>query len=1308
MLQVQNPATTRPSGTIHPRRWPAGVLLAVGLLITLLTTLAMRAVVETEAQRELTVVGHEIAAKIEARLHAHAAILRSGAAYLTVAAPVSRAQWRAFIEYSQISRNLPGIQGVGFAQWIPAGQLPQHIAAIRAEGFPDYRVWPEGERPVYSAIIYLEPFTGRNLRAFGYDMWTEPVRRAAMAQARDQNVAALSGKVHLVQETDQDIQAGTLMYVPVYRVELPTDTPDQRRAALVGWVYSPYRMNDLLHGILGGWDQNSHHRLRLVIHDGDRSAPETLLYDSQPAAPSSDPSLPGSLQIPIDFNGHRWTLDFTQAHSLAATWADFRVWLVAGSGTLISGLLSLLALAFLRSRAQAGALVEELLAREQAETAQRAAERKYREIFQTSLVGIYQTTPAGRYLEVNPAFAHILGFATPEQLMAEITDIGAQLYVNPQDRVILARRVAEQGQIQGFESQARRRDGQICWVLIDTAVVRDADGAIRLYQGTMLDITERKQIEVALRETHELFSLFIKNSPIYAYIKEVTPTESRVLKASDNFQEMVGIPGSEMVGKTMAELFPAEFAAKMTADDWAVISGGQLLEQDENLNGREYITLKFPIIQGSKKLLAGYTVDITRRKRAEEALRQSEAQFRSYFELPLAGRAIASPSAGWIDVNLPLCAMLGYARTELLQMTWTELTHPDDLAADKAQFERVITGEIDGYALEKRFIHRDGHSVYTHLAVHCLRHPDRSVNYFVVQILDITERKQSEAKLQLAASVFSHAREGILITTPDGTIIDVNDTFTRITGYSRDEVMGHNPRLLSSGLHPQEFFAALWRELVEKGHWYGEIWNRRKGGEVYAEMLNISSVRNAQGQIEKYLGLFSDITALKEHERQLEHIAHYDVLTGLANRVLLADRLQQAMAQAQRRGQCVAVAMLDLDGFKAINDRYGHGTGDQLLITVSARMKQTLREGDTLARMGGDEFVTVLLDLADVEASMPMLVRLLAVAAQPVGIGDLSLQVSVSIGITFYPQTGEVDADQLLRQADQAMYQAKLAGRNGYYAFDAAQDRSIRSHYESLERVRHALVEREFVLHYQPKVNMRTGAVVGAEALIRWRSAENGLLPPAQFMPMIDASGLACAVGHWVISEALRQMSVWAAQGVRLPVSVNIAARHLQQPEFVAELQALLAMHPDVPPEQLELEILETMALTDVAEVSRLIERCRQLGVGFALDDFGTGYSSLTYLKHLAVQVLKIDQSFVRDLLVDADAAAIVQGIIGLSIAFRRGVIAEGVETDAHGSRLLQLGCTYAQGYGIARPMPPEQIPAWIAHWTAPGAWTEQ
>ncbi|MFZ4622956.1 MAG: EAL domain-containing protein [Rhodoferax sp.] len=575
----------------------------------------------------------------------------------------------------------------------------------------------------------------------------------------------------------------------------------------------------------------------------------------------------------------------------------------------------------------------------------------------------------------------------------------------------------------------------------------------------------------------------------------------------------------------------------------------------------------------------------------------------------------------------------------------------------------------------------------------------------VQQARYITEHKQAEAKLQLAAGVFTHALEGIMITGPDTSIIDVNRAFTRITGYTRDEVLGQNPRILNSGRHGREFFAALWRSLIEQGDWSGELWNRRKNGEVFAAMQAISAVRDAQGSLQQYISLFSDITERKAHEGQLEHIAHFDALTNLPNRVLLADRLQQAMAQAQRRGQQLAVAYLDLDGFKAINDHHGHQAGDLVLIALAQQMNEALRQGDTLARLGGDEFVAVLIDLEDASASAPLLNRLLAAAAQPVAVGDLSLQVSASLGVTFYPQAQDIDADQLLRQADQAMYQAKVAGKNRYQIFDAAQASSLRTHHESLERIRLALERGEFVLHYQPKVNMHSGRVVGAEALIRWQHPEKGLLAPAAFLPMIEDHPLAVAVGEWVIDSALTQIDRWHAAGLELAVSVNIGARQLQQGDFVARLQAILAAHPQVKPGCLDLEVLETSALADMAQVSQVIEDCARIGVKFALDDFGTGYSSLTYLKRLRVALLKIDQSFVRDMLDDADDLAILQGIIGLAAAFKREVIAEGVETVAHGSLLLQLGCELAQGYGIARPMPADQLPAWVATWQPDAAW---
>jgi diguanylate cyclase (GGDEF)-like protein len=473
-------------------------------------------------------------------------------------------------------------------------------------------------------------------------------------------------------------------------------------------------------------------------------------------------------------------------------------------------------------------------------------------------------------------------------------------------------------------------------------------------------------------------------------------------------------------------------------------------------------------------------------------------------------------------------------------------------------------------------------------------------------------------------------------------------------------------------------------------------------------MQTISSVRGDLGNARQYVALFTDITPFKEHEQKLERSAHYDALTGLPNRVLLTDRLHQAMAQTQRRGQRLAVAFIDLDGFKAINDKHGHEAGDHLLIAVATLMKQTLREGDTLARLGGDEFVAVLRDIGDIEADMPMLARLLAAAAEPVQYGDISLHVSASLGVTFYPQAENIDADQLLRQADLAMYQAKLTGKNRYHVFDAEQDNRDRSHHESLEHIRLALSAREFLLYYQPKVNMRTGSVIGAEALIRWQHPERGLLPPDLFLPVIDDHPLAIELGEWVIDTALLQIEIWHAASLNIPVSVNLGSRQLQQADFVERLYALLAAHPNVRPGDLEMEVLETSAMEDLAKVSRVIDASRKIGVSFALDDFGTGYSSLIYLKRLPVSMLKIDQSFVRDMVNNADDLAIVEGVIGLANAFRLQVIAEGVETVEHGTMLLQLGCDLAQGYGISRPMPAHKLPGWLATWRPDPAWLDQ
>ena len=567
--------------------------------------------------------------------------------------------------------------------------------------------------------------------------------------------------------------------------------------------------------------------------------------------------------------------------------------------------------------------------------------------------------------------------------------------------------------------------------------------------------------------------------------------------------------------------------------------------------------------------------------------------------------------------------------------------------------------------------------------------------------------QRNQDDMRLAASVFANTREGILITDAAESIVDVNPAFAQITGFSRDDVLGQTPRVLSSGRHEPVFYADMWQSILGKGYWIGEIWNRRKNGEPYPQQLSISTIRGDEGTVTHYIGVFTDISLIKQQQAQLQHLAQHDALTGIPNRVLLADRMGQAIAQAERSGSLLAVGYLDLDGFKPINDQYGHETGDRLLVEMARRMQGALRGGDTVARLGGDEFVLLLQGLESVEECEATLNRLLAVINQPVRVDGQVASLSASIGVSLYPSDDE-DVDTLLRHADQAMYAAKQAGRGRYTFYDVEGDRRARSHRASLERIRQGLEQNEFELYYQPQVDMRSGAVEGAEALIRWRHPEHGLLSPAAFLPVVENTELDIVMGEWVLGNALGQMDAWRGQGLELTVSVNISAQHIQRADFMEKLLALLAAHPAVSPRRLELEILETAALEDLQRVSEVIRACKKLGSEFALDDFGTGYSSLTYLKHLPVHILKIDQSFVRDMLRDPDDLAIVEGVIALADAFGRDVIAEGVENLEAGLLLLQLGCAVAQGYSIARPMSADRLPAWIAGWASPHAWSEE
>ena len=571
---------------------------------------------------------------------------------------------------------------------------------------------------------------------------------------------------------------------------------------------------------------------------------------------------------------------------------------------------------------------------------------------------------------------------------------------------------------------------------------------------------------------------------------------------------------------------------------------------------------------------------------------------------------------------------------------------------------------------------------------------------------DIARRMRAEDQLKLSASVFHHSHEGIMITDADAHILDVNPAFTRITGYSRDEAIGLNPRVLNSGMHDIAWFTRMWRALKLDGHWRGEIWNRRKNGEIFPEMQDISAVYDDNGEVRHYVAVFSDISQQKTHEAELARIANYDLLTGLPNRRLLTDRLSQAMARAQRDGKLLAVAYLDLDGFKPINDTNGHAVGDLLLVEIGQRLKRGLRGDDTLARLGGDEFVMLLGDLDNPQACVASLERALEAVRTPAFLDDKVISISASIGATLYPADAG-DGDNLLRHADQAMYAAKQAGKNRYYLFDPERDREMEGRRAHMRRLGDALATNEFQFYYQPKVNLLTGEMIGVETLIRWQHPERGLLLPDEFLSHFNDHPLEVKLGEHVLETALLQIEAWQREGVNIMVSVNISANHLLHSGFISQLATALARHPNVAPRQLELEVLESAAMNDLGRAIDIMTRCKMLGVHFALDDFGTGYSSLAYFRRLPVDVLKIDQSFVRDMLHDEEDLAIVESVVRLAQVFGRATIAEGVETLEHAARLIELGCPLAQGYGIAMPMPANQLLAWLEQWRSQAAWKQ-
>lgn len=853
---------------------------------------------EEKTHKEFESRVSELESSIRSRMKSFEQIMLGAKGLFLASSHISREEWRNYVEIQSLEDNYPGLLGMGYTAYLTRSQLPAHIREVRAQGFPDYAVWPVQERTEYAPVTYIEPFSGRNLRVFGFDSLTEPVRREAMLRARTTGKPALSGKVYLIQEGygDGSKKIGALLFAPVYRQSFPAGAALEDRTDLQGWIFQPFRMEDLIEGLPSYRDL----QLRVDIYDG-RLAPEQQLFASANHAAVARPSFSTTRDIPL--YGRHWQIKIASTPAFDAAQASDRPAMVALSGCVIGLLCFGLTRSLARTHRKAMDLAK-VMTQELSES-----EQRFREMFDNTPIAYQSLDAQGNFVDVNDRLCEMLGYNRGTLLGMRFDALLAD--VQRRDFPTTFNRFVHEGSLH-TELELTRNTGMSITVILIGRIQRDHEGSFVRAHCILTDISARKRIELELHQSQE-------------------------------------------------QLKQAISAGKVGLWDWDMASN------------KVFFSAEY-------KQQIGYEED----------------ELESTFEV------------------------------------WVNRLHPEDRARALAAIEQHNQNpELHPYLIEFRFRHKNGS--YRWIESRGMTIFDGSGNpvRMMGSHIDITERHEREELLKLSRVVFESAEEGILVTDAERNIVMVNPAFTAITGYTPREAIGKNPSIMSSGHHEREFFDALWASLNTTGSWHGEIANRHKSGRHYLEWLSIRAVTNADGKITHYVGIFSDITERKEGEERMRYLAHYDALTGLPNRTLLLDRLQQAMAQIRREHGRMAVLFLDLDSFKPVNDQLGHETGDRLLCEVAKRLQFCVRESDTVGRIGGDEFV-ILVQGIEAETDAILVARkVIEVLEQPFQISDEPIRISTSIGIAIYPNHS-TDESMLIKMADIAMYAAK-SQKAGHY-----------------------------------------------------------------------------------------------------------------------------------------------------------------------------------------------------------------------------------------------------------------------------------
>lgn len=990
---------------------------------------------------------------------------------------------------------------------------------------------------------------------------------------------------------------------------------------------------------------------------------------------------------------------------------------------------------------------------------QAKSDRLLRQFYDLPFIGLVISSPAKKsWLQCNDRLCEILGY--PRR---EMTQMSWHEMIHPEEVAAngaeFERIISGEDEGQTLETRFLRKDGDAVSVAVQVKCVRNASNAPEYLFITVQDITTRKLAEAKIQRLTNTYAA--RSECNQAIVRYSTPEElfPEICRFAVQFGGMkmawVGLLdrdtlriqpvasfgegtallkdvqvsadaespfGRGATGTAIRELKPVwiqdyrndprtvpwhEWAAhngfgavaalpltrKNAAFGALVLYAGEVNSLDENVRN-----LLAEMAMDISYALTSYAQEAERRQ-MEVALRESESRFRDLYEkAPLAYQSL-DIAGNILEVNEAWLALLGHSRDEVIGHFIGDFLTDVSIRTLENEFPQFQQeGRVDGPLFH--FVHKDGSQRVLMVNGQIARDQDGNFVRTHCILSDLTTRQQSEEQLRLAAQVFEQSAEGIIITDAEQNIVMVNRAFSTISGYSASEALGLSPRFLSSGHHDAIFYQDMWESIRTHGHWQGELWNRRKDGNIYPELVSISRVLDSDGHVRHYVGIFSDISEHKVNEAHIQRLAHFDALTGLPNRNLLADRVAQALSRMERNSESLALVFIDLDRFKNVNDSLGHRIGDELLVEVAERLQAGLRDEDTVSRLGGDEFILVLPGTS-AEGAAHVAEKVLHTVSQPYRIGPHELTITPSLGIAMYPADGQT-YETLSMCADAAMYRAKQNGRHTFRFFTREmQERSERT-LQLENALRRALELDHLQLYFQPQLALESGRIIGVEALLRWQHPELGLVAPSDFIPVAEESGLILPIGEWVLRTAVRQMKAWMNNGMApIVMAVNLSAVQFRQGRL-PELVSQILNEYKLPPPCLELELTEGVAMDDPLAAIAVMNDLHARGIRMSIDDFGTGYSSLSYLKRFKVYKLKIDQSFVREISCDAEGEAIVEAIISLARSLGLQTIAEGVESTEQLNFLRENGCHEVQGYIVARPMPADQFEAFASSYRHP------